>query len=82
MKPAYAEAAGDLKRFLPGSYLAAVDATKCPRVSKKFQANGFPTLKYFEKGEFKYDYTHGRKREDLVEFMKNPREKAPEKTEL
>jgi protein disulfide-isomerase-like protein len=82
MKPAYAEAAGDLKRFLPGSYLAAVDATKCKKVAKKFKTNGFPTLKYFENGEFKFDYTHGRKREDLVEFMKNPTEKVQEKTEL
>ncbi len=74
MKQAYADAAGDLKKSQPDSYLAAIDATENEEVLKKFNVSGCPTLKYFENGEFKFDYKHGRQREDLVDFMKNPKE--------
>ena len=76
MKPAYAQAATDLTSFVPGSYMAAVDATKSSKLSERFKLSGFPTLKYFEGGEFKWDYAGARTREALVEFMRNPKAQA------
>ena len=72
MKPAYGEAASELTSFVPGSYLAAVDATKTTKLNERFKLQGFPTLKFFENGEFKVDYSLGRTRESIVQFMRNP----------
>ena len=80
MKPAYAQAASEVTSFVPGSYLAAVDATLSPKVAEKFQLQGYPTLKFFEQGQFKFDYSGGRNKDDLVGFMRNPVQ--PAKTEL
>jgi hypothetical protein len=74
MKPAYVQAATDITSFVPGSYLAAVDATKSPKLSERFSLRGFPTLKFFEQGEFKFDYQGGRIKENLVEFMRDPKQ--------
>lgn len=79
MKPAYAQAASEITSFVPGSYLAAVDATKTSGLASRFQLKGFPTLKFFESGHFKFDYSGGRNKEDFVNFMRDP--KAP-KAEL
>jgi hypothetical protein len=76
MKPAYAEAAADMKRFLPGAYLAAVDATKAQELGQRFELKGYPTIKYFENGQFKFDYNGGRSKDDIVNFMKSPESKA------
>lgn len=72
MKPAYVQAAGEITSFVPGSYLAAVDATQSAKLSERFKLAGFPTLKFFEMGQFKFDYNGGRAKEDLVNFMRNP----------
>jgi protein disulfide-isomerase-like protein len=48
MKPAYAEAATEIKAISKESHLAAVDATKAAKLSKRFEITGFPTIKYFE----------------------------------
>jgi hypothetical protein len=77
MKPAYGEAAIEMKRFLPGTYLAAVDATKTQALNKRFELKGFPTIKYFENGQFKFDYNGGRTKDDIVNFMKDPQDKKP-----
>lgn len=77
MKPAYGEAATEMKKFLPGAYLAAVDATKTSAINKRFELKGFPTIKYFENGKFKFDYSGGRTKDDIVNFMKDPKEAAP-----
>ena len=71
MKPAYGQAASEITSFVPGSYLAAVDATKATKINDRFKLQGYPTLKYFESGEFKFDYSLGRTKENLVEFMRN-----------
>jgi protein disulfide-isomerase-like protein len=72
MKPAYAQAATEITSFVPGAYLAAVDATKASQISERFKLNGFPTLKFFENGQFRFDYSGGRAKENFVEFMRNP----------
>lgn len=78
MKPDYSAAAKDMKAFLPGAYLAAVDATVQQELAKRFELKGFPTLKYFEGGKVKYDYTGGRNKEAIISFMRD----GPAKTEL
>jgi protein disulfide-isomerase-like protein len=78
MKPAYAEAAGELSKILPNDFLAAVDATKSPELSKRFDLNGFPTLKFFVNGKFMYDYKGGRSKDELVSFIRDPNGKKNE----
>ncbi len=78
MKPAYGEAATELSSFVPGSYLAAVDATKTTKLNERFQLQGFPTIKYFESGDFKFDYSLGRTKESIVQFMRNPSNASPD----
>ena len=78
MKPAYVQAARDLTSFVPGSYLAAVDATKSPKLSQRFELRGFPTLKLFEQGKFKFDYEGARSKEDLVGFMRGLKQEKKE----
>lgn len=79
MKPAFGQAAREMKSFLPGAYLAAVDGTKSPGLNKRFEIKGYPTLKYYENGLFKFDYAGGRAKEDIVNFMREPK---AAKTEL
>lgn len=52
-----------------GSVLAALDATKEPEIGSKYGVKGYPTLKYFVNGEFKYDVS-ARDEAKIVEFMK------------
>jgi hypothetical protein len=79
MKAAYGHAASELKSFVPGSYLAAVDATKSPKLKDKYDIQGFPTMKYFENGNLKFEYMGGRSKDDFVNFMREPKQV---KTEL
>lgn len=53
--------------------LAALDAQKESEISGKFAVKGFPTLKYFENGEFKFDVKF-RDTDSIVKFMENPDE--------
>lgn len=76
MKPEYEKAAVIMKeKKLPG-ILAAVDATKEHEVGQKFGVKGYPTVKYFSNGEFKFD-VNVREADKIVEFMKNPSEPPP-----
>ena len=79
MKKDYGEAASEMKRFLPGSYLAAVDCTKEKSIKDRFKIEGFPTLKYFENGKFLMDYSGDRSKDYIVGFMKD---RSSVKTEL
>uniref|UniRef100_A0A3Q4FZL9 Protein disulfide isomerase family A, member 5 n=1 Tax=Neolamprologus brichardi TaxID=32507 RepID=A0A3Q4FZL9_NEOBR len=73
MKPEYDEAAEILNKGAdsPG-VLAAVDATVHKAVSDRFKISGFPTVKYFEKGEEKYTLPQLRNKDKIIEFMHNP----------
>lgn len=53
---------------IPG-VLAALDATKEPEIASRFNVKGYPTVKYFVKGEFKFDL-NVRDADKIVEFMK------------
>lgn len=78
MKPTYQDAARMMKEQEVGGVMAAVDATKEEALGKRYEVSGFPTLKYFgDGGEVQYEYGYGRTAEDLVDFMKSPREPPP-----
>lgn len=49
--------------------LAALDATKDNAVATRFGVKGYPTVKYFSHGEFKFD-VNVRDADKIVEFMK------------
>lgn len=53
--------------------LAALDASKESEVASKYGVKGYPTLKYFENGEFKFDVKL-RDTDPIVTFMENPDE--------
>lgn len=84
LKTAYGAAASEVTSFVPGSYLAAVDATLARKLAKRFKIGAFPTLKYFEESAFKFDYTGGREKSSIVNFIRDPKpaKPAPTKTEL
>ena len=50
--------------------LAAIDSTVHTKVTGKHNIQGYPTLKYFKAGKFVEDYSGGRKKMDLYEFLK------------
>lgn len=49
--------------------LAAVDSTLHKSVGDRFKISGFPTLKYFEKGEDKFTLPQLRSKDKIIEFM-------------
>jgi thioredoxin-like negative regulator of GroEL len=49
--------------------LAAVDAVKESAIGQQFGVKGYPTVKYFVNGEFKFD-VNVRDTEKIIEFMK------------
>uniref|UniRef100_A0A674NPT6 Protein disulfide-isomerase A5 n=1 Tax=Takifugu rubripes TaxID=31033 RepID=A0A674NPT6_TAKRU len=78
MKPEYDEAAEILNKGVdsPG-VLAAVDATVHKGVGDRFKISGFPSLKYFVKGEEKYTLPQLRSKDKIIEFMHNPQAPPP-----
>ncbi|KAL0184628.1 hypothetical protein M9458_020324, partial [Cirrhinus mrigala] len=49
--------------------LAAVDATIHKSTGERFKISGFPTVKYFEKGEEKYTLPHLRSKDKIIEWL-------------
>lgn len=76
MKPEYVSAAATLKSEGVAGVLAAVDATKERSLGSRFNVSGYPSVKYFENGEFAYD-VNLRMASKIVEFMKDPKEPPP-----
>ncbi|XP_065090794.1 protein disulfide-isomerase A5 [Ochlerotatus camptorhynchus] len=76
MKPEYEKAATIMKDKKIAGVLAALDATKEPAIGQQFGVKGYPTVKYFSNGEFKFD-VNVRDADKIVEFMKNPSEPPP-----
>ena len=74
MKPAYSQAAAELKKTQPNSYLAAVDGTKSDGLSQSYEIKGYPTIKYYENGEYKSDYNGGRTKDSIVSHMRESKE--------
>ena len=77
MKPEYMQAAAMLKEEGVAGVLAAVDATVETALAERYEVKGFPSVKYFAGGALQYEYGYGRTMDDLVEFMKEPKEPPP-----
>lgn len=50
LEPEYAKAAGKLKELKSDIKLAKVDATIETKLAEKYGVQGFPTIKFFKKG--------------------------------
>lgn len=77
IKPEFEKAATKIKDKQINGILAAVDATKQPELASRFGVKGYPTLKYFYKGEYKYDAGHARQEDQIISFIKDPKEPPP-----
>lgn len=71
LKPKYEAAAVQMKNKGISGMLAAVDAQKENELGVKYGIKGYPTLKFFEYGEFKFDINL-RETDPIVRFMENP----------
>jgi protein disulfide-isomerase A1 len=69
LAPEYSKAAEILAKENPPLYLAKVDATQNNDLSARFQLQGYPTLKWYSKGEFS-EYPGGRTADDIVNWIK------------
>lgn len=69
MKGDYAGAAKKLAQDA-SIMVAAVDSTVEQKLTSMFGIKGFPTLKYFYKGEEYEEYNGGRRKMDFVEYLK------------
>jgi len=76
MKPEFVEAAKQMKHEGMEGALGAVDCTTSQATCGKFDVKGYPTVKYFNKGEVKFD-VNAREKEKIVEFMQDPKEPPP-----
>ncbi|XP_055386712.1 protein disulfide-isomerase A5 [Condylostylus longicornis] len=76
MKPEYEKAAVQMRNEKIPGILAALDATKETAIAQKYGVKGYPTVKYFVNGEFKFD-VNIRDAEKIVNFMKDPKEPPP-----
>jgi len=76
MKPELVDAAKELITENHDSVVAAIDCTVSKAVCQKYDVSGYPTVKYFEAGEFKYAFNE-RTKDKIVEFMKDPKEPPP-----
>ena len=77
MKPEYVAAAATLKGDDVAGVLAAVDATAEPKIAEKYKVKGYPSIKYFGGGRLRYEYGYGRTKDDIVEFMMEPKAPPP-----
>ena len=73
MKADYAKAAKQLTEENISHVLATVDATVETQLAKRFDIRGYPSLKFFRRGQLVEDYRGGRTTTDLVTYI---REKA------
>lgn len=71
MKPDFAKAALMLEtEQLSGAKVAAVDCTVHRKLSERFAIQGFPTMKFYVKGQLKTEYDGKRTAEAIVDYIK------------
>jgi protein disulfide-isomerase-like protein len=78
MKPDYQAAAKELKG---SAVLAAMDVNKPENspVAKKYNVTGFPTLLYFEAGQYQFVYPGDNNKAAIKAFLADPKPEAAEK---
>ena len=69
LAPEFSSAAKALKESSPAVPLGKLDATENQDAAAKFQIQGYPTLKFFVKGE-PQDYAGGRTSADIIAWIK------------
>lgn len=69
LKPAYSEASARVSKDKIGA-LSIVDATIHEKLAQKYDIKGFPTIKFFQKGSLKSEYSGQRTVDDIHKFMK------------
>lgn len=70
LAPHYAKAAQTLKNDPNPFYLAKVDATVNTELAKKFEIEGFPSMKIFSHGKDPEDYNGGRTEPEIVQYLR------------
>lgn len=70
LAPEYAAAAQQLAKTNPEIKLVKVDCTVEKEVASKFEIKGFPTLKFFIKGQSPTNYEGGRTKDELINWLK------------
>jgi len=70
MKADYSKAAKQLTEENVSHVLATVDATVETELAKRFEIRGYPTLKFFRRGQMVEDYRGGRTKTDLVTYIR------------
>ncbi|CAK1554843.1 unnamed protein product [Leptosia nina] len=73
LKPNLVKAQDALKKQKIEGMIAVVDVTAEKELGSRFNVKGYPSTKYFSKGEYQYDVNH-RTDDKIIEFMKNPQE--------
>jgi len=78
MKPDYQAAAKELKG---SAVLAAMDVNKPENsvIAKKFNVTGFPTLLYFESGQYQFAYPGDNNKAAIKAFLADPKPEAEDK---
>jgi len=79
LEPEYKKAAEALREENSNVHLAKVDATENTELAKRFEIQGFPTLKFYSNGKY-LDYTGGRKSEEIIQWVK--KKSGPPSTEI
>jgi protein disulfide-isomerase A1 len=69
LAPEYVKAAATLAKEDPPLYIAKVDATAEKEIAKKFEIQGYPTLKFFVNG-VPSEYTGGRTDSEIVSWIR------------
>ena len=69
MKPVFNKVAKQLKEEKAEGVIAFVDCTVQKGLAERFKIKGFPTIKYFQEGEFAWEYSE-RDEAKILEFMR------------
>uniref|UniRef100_A0A8C9UF55 Protein disulfide isomerase family A member 5 n=1 Tax=Serinus canaria TaxID=9135 RepID=A0A8C9UF55_SERCA len=81
MMPSYQQAATELK----GKYVLAgmnVYSAEFERIKEEFNVRGYPTICYFEKGKFLFNFENfGATAADIAEWLKHPQAPQPQAPE-
>ncbi|XP_045490093.1 protein disulfide-isomerase A5 [Pieris rapae] len=76
LKPNLIKAEESMRTQQIAGMIAVVDVTSEQGLGSRFNIKGYPSIKYFNNGEYKYDLNF-RTDDKIVEFMKNPQEPVP-----